>query len=330
MAARQWRVPIDMLGLEIRNMVFHLLGAAPGSPAEGQPFWNTATHTLEVWNGSAWDIFGTLDQISAPAADVGLNSKKITALSPGVSGTDAVNKNQLDAATLGLAWKAPVRAASTANGTLATAFAAGQVMDGVTLVLGDRILLKDQTAGAENGIRIVTAGSPTRSTDADAASELLQAVTGVEEGTANADTAWQNTTNAPIVVDTTALVWSKLPGVMVGGAGLTVTGNTMNVIAGATPGTGGPGGGIVVDADDIVIDKAVVARHFAVDVGDGASTSIALTHNLGTLDVIVQVYVKGAGGVQVECDVVHTDTNTVTLVFAVAPTAAQFRAVVVG
>jgi hypothetical protein len=369
-SARQVLVPLDMTKLEIRNFVFHLLAAAPGSPVEGIPFWNTATHTLEIWNGSAWDIFGTLDQISAPAADVAMathkltgvgdptnpqdaatrawtlalkvsdltalaadwsvNSHKITSVSNGTSTGDAVNKGQLDAATLGLSWKAPVRCIATTDATLATAYAAGQVVDGVTLVLGDRIALAGQTAGETNGIRIVTAGTPTRSTDADSAAEVLQMAFAVEEGTASHDTIWQCTTNAPITLDTTPLVISALPGVMVAGAGLTSTGATMNVVAGATPGSGGPGGGLVADADDIVIDTAVVARKFSVDVGDNASTSIVLTHNLGTLDVLVQVYVKGTGGALVDCDVQHTTTNTVTLVFAVAPTAAQYRATVLG
>lgn len=330
MAARRYLVPIDLLGNEIRNAIAHLLAAAPGSPTEGQFYYDTVLKTYSFRTNTTWINLGRLDQISAPTADVSFNGQKATNLGNGVASSDGVNKGQLDAATLGLSWKAPVRAATTANGTLATAFAAGQIIDGVTLVLGDRILLKNQTAGAENGIRVVTAGTPTRAADADSAAELLQATVSVEEGTANADLAWQLTTNAPIVVDTTALVWARLPGVMVGGNGVVVTGNTIDVGAGATPGTGGPGGGLVVNADDVVIDKAVVARHAAGDIGDGAATAIDFAHNFGTLDVLVQVYVKGAAGALVECDIVHKDTNTVTLTFAVAPTSAQYRVICIG
>lgn len=112
---------------------------------------------------------------------------------------------------LTLPWKHVVRAASTANGTLASAFENGDTLDGVTLATGDRILLKNQTAGAENGIYIVNpSGAPTRATDADDGFELLGAIVWVSEGTTNADSIWACTTNAPITVGTTATVWVKV------------------------------------------------------------------------------------------------------------------------
>jgi hypothetical protein len=114
------------------------------------------------------------------------------------------------------------------------------------------------------------------------------------------------------------------------GAGLTLTSNTYDVVAGATPGSGGPGGGLKVNADDIVIDTAVVVRKFPVDVGDGSSTSITVTHNLGTKDVTATVYDNTTPFSEVEVDVRHTTINTLTLVFSVAPSAAQYRCVVHG
>jgi hypothetical protein len=109
-----------------------------------------------------------------------------------------------------LSWKAPVRAATTANGTLATAFENGDTIDGVVLATGDRILLKDQTTGSQNGIYTVNAsGAPTRATDADTGAELVCATVRVSEGTANADSEWSCTTNAPITVGATALAWSS-------------------------------------------------------------------------------------------------------------------------
>lgn len=333
MGARKYLVPLDLNGLELRNAVLHLLSSDPGSPTEGQLYYNTTSHAVEFYNGTTFVVLGKLDQISAPATDVSLGTHKITNLGTPSASTDAATKGYVDGLTTGItSWKQAVRAASTANGTLATAFAAGQVIDGVTLVLGDRILLKNQTSGAENGIRVVTAGTPTRTADSDAGSEILGTGVFVEEGTANAASAWILTTTGTITVDTTALTFVQFSGLgqVTAGDGLTKTGNTIQAVAGATPGTGGPGGGLVMDADDIVIDKAVVARHFAADVGDGSSTSIVLTHNLGTLDVLVQVYVKGTAGALVECDVQHTTTNTVTLVFAVAPASAAYRATIIG
>jgi phage-related tail fiber protein len=106
----------------------------------------------------------------------------------------------------------PVRAASVVNGTLATAFANGQVIDGVTLATGDRILLLAQTSGDENGIYTVNAtGAPTRATDFNTSAKVVSgSIAAVSEGTVNADTIWQLTTNAAITLETTALTFVQI------------------------------------------------------------------------------------------------------------------------
>jgi hypothetical protein len=120
-------------------------------------------------------------------------------------------KGYVDAKLAGLSWKQAVRAATTANGTLATAFENGDTIDGVTLATGDRILIKNQSTGAENGIYTVNAsGAPTRATDADSGAEMVNASCYVSEGTANADTQWTCTTNAPITIGSTALAFAQL------------------------------------------------------------------------------------------------------------------------
>lgn len=103
-----------------------------------------------------------------------------------------------------------VRAASTANGALATDFEDSDVMDGVTLATGDRILLKNQTNGEENGIYTVNAtGAPTRAADFDDAADIqgIPALIPVLEGTANGQTVWLHTTTGAIIIDTTALTF---------------------------------------------------------------------------------------------------------------------------
>jgi hypothetical protein len=88
--------------------------------------------------------------------------------------------------------------------------------------------------------------------------------------------------------------------------------------------------GIVSNANDVAIDTAVVVRKYAVAIGDGTATSITVTHNLNTQDVTVGVYSATSTFDEVECDIQHTTVNTVTLLFSVAPTAGQYRAVVHG
>ena len=103
-------------------------------------------------------------------------------------------------------WKGSVRAATTANGTLASAYAAGQTVDGVVLAVDDDILIKNQTSGVERGIyRVNASGAPTRRPDADTGVALLGATVVAREGTVNADTIWACSTNGPITIGATSL-----------------------------------------------------------------------------------------------------------------------------
>lgn len=172
-----------------------------------------------------------LDQMAAPTSSVSLNSQKITGLANGTDAGDAVNKGQLDAAQTGLDAKASVRAATTANITIATALNNGDELDGVTLSTGDRVLVKDQTSKDENGIYVV-GSTPARASDADGAGELSGgSFTFVEEGTVNADTGYVITTNGSITPGTTAHDWAifSRAGELVAGDGLTKTGATLAV-----------------------------------------------------------------------------------------------------
>lgn len=145
-----------------------------------------------------------------------MGSQLITNLLTPSSSTDAATKAYVDTAIGNLNSifdsKGSVRAATTANGTLATAFENGDAIDGITLATGDRILLKSQTAPEENGIYVVAAsGAPTRATDMDAWAEVPGAFVIVEEGTANADTIWLCTSNAGGTLNTTAITWQNIP-----------------------------------------------------------------------------------------------------------------------
>lgn len=115
-------------------------------------------------------------------------------------------------------WKDPVRVATSAAGTLATAFENGDTVDGVVLATGDRILIKDQAAGAENGIYTVNAsGAPTRATDMDAGGEVVGALVYAIAGTTNGGQVFRNTNTTTPTLGTTALTFAALPSSAVGG-----------------------------------------------------------------------------------------------------------------
>ncbi len=256
-----------------------------------------------------------------------VNNTPITNVPTPSLGHEATNKDYVDNAIRGLDWKQSVRVASTGNVTVSNP--GTSTFDGVTLTTGDRILLKDQTTGSQNGIYTFATSSTAlvRAIDADSSSEVTggMAVT-VTEGTVNADRVYILTTNDAITLGTTSLAFTQLGG----GSGTTYTaGNGLTESPAGTFNVGS-GTGITVAADSISIDTTVVPRKYSANVGNGSSTSIAVTHSLGSRDVIVEVYEAASPYDMVLCDVTHTDTNTVTLGFATAPTSAQYRVVVIG
>jgi phage-related tail fiber protein len=175
---------------------------------------------------------------------VSLNSNKLTNLTDPTNAQDAATKAYVDAARSGLDVKASVRATTTANITLSGT----QTIDGVVLIAGDRVLVKDQSTGSQNGIYVVVSGGAwTRATDADTSTEVTPGMfTFVEEGTVNADSGWVLSTNSTITLGTTSLAFAQFSGAgqITAGDGLTKTGNQFDVVtASATR--------IVVSADSI-------------------------------------------------------------------------------
>lgn len=150
-----------------------------------------ATHTYSI---------GTQTQT------LNMGNQLISALLDPVSGTDAANKQYVDNLVNGLSWKDSAVVATTGNITLS----GNQTIDGILTVTGDRVLVKDQTSGQFNGLYNSDTGSWTRTADADSEGDLLNMSVYIESGTANNNTSWVLTTDAPIVVDTTVLTYAQI------------------------------------------------------------------------------------------------------------------------
>jgi hypothetical protein len=324
---------------------------------------------------------------------IAMGTNKITGLGTPTADQDAATKIYVDSVAQGLNVHPASLAGTTANlnatysngtsGVGATLTNAGTQAafstDGVTPSIDSRILVKDQTTAAQNGIyTLTTVGSGstnwvlTRATDFDTSAEIAGGdFTFVDTGTTLANTGWV-CVNEVTTVGTDPVIFEQFSGAgtYIAGNGLTLTGNTFAV---------GAGTGITVGADTVsltntsltvngvsialgasetitanttnaltlgsgltgtsfngsaavtaAIDTAVVVRKYATNVGDDLATSFTITHNLGTRDVTVSVYEASGSYAEVVCDVQHSTTNTITLLFSVAPTLGQYRVAVQG
>lgn len=281
------------------------------------------------------------------------------------AGTDAANKNYVDALKESLDIKDSVRVATTGAETYTIAAGAvtqisGTSVDGVTILVGDRILIKNAPsasgagAGADtanttqpaNGIYTVSNATTNltvaRSVDAGISAEVTAGMyTFVTEGTSGSDAGFVLTTNDAITLNTTALTFVQFSGAgqIVAGNGMVKTGNTLDIVSHA--GSAGTIGTINIGADAIGVSlgststTAAAGNHTHAGymqryaTGTAASTVTTVTHNLGTRDVITQIY-DGTGYNVIDAQVVNTDTNTVTVTFNTATTANQYRIVVIG
>lgn len=290
-------IPIrSSLDLGLNQLIAALvenLSADPGTVTNGRVFYHTGTNTFKVGVGGSYVSFlvstTRLDQLQSPTGPVALNSQKITGLADPTNAQEAATKAYVDAVINGMDIKASVRVTSA---TTVTVSAPGATIDGITMVAGDRVLLKSQTAASENGIYIWngSAVAMTRAADMDAWAEVPGAIVAVEVGTVNADTVWLSTADQGGTLGTTGITWTKIAPVTAGG------------------------GTVTKFSSDIT--------------GDATTTAFNVTHNLGSTDVHVQVW-EASTNALVLTDVVRTNGNQISVNFAQAPASAKVYRVVV-
>jgi hypothetical protein len=324
---KKFSTSVDLQQNELQNAKLHVLASAPGSPATGQVWFNSTTGKIEFKNAGGVidptsranhsgtqtsatisDLAATvqgyrLDQFAAPSAPLSAGGQRIINAATPTAAGDVCTKSYVDNLVNGTDWKASVRAATTASITQSGV----QTVDGVSLLAGDRCLCKNQATASQNGIFIVQSGAWTRAPDADVGLLTAGAACMVTEGTVNQDTQWRLLTDDPISVGSTSLTFAQIGAATsyTAGTGISIAGNVVSVLT------------------------SVVTTKYAATFGDGATLAYVITHALNTLDVIVSVY-QISDGAEIECDILRTGVNTITLGFAVAPTANSLRVVAHG
>lgn len=252
------------------------------------------------------------------------SASRLTNLPDPTAAQHAATKAYVDSAVEGLAFKDSARVGTTGNINLSSP---GSTIDGIALATSDRVLVKDQSTASQNGIYIWNgaASAMTRAPDASTAAELEQAVVTVEEGTANEGSTWRQT-EINFTLDTDPVAWTAF-GVAVPQASETVQGK-IELATQAEVNTG-------TDTERAVTPATLAgytghAKKYSTTFGDGSSTSYAITHNLGSRDVISQVRLAGSPYDVVICEIENTDTNTVTVKVNTAPASNAYRITVLG
>jgi hypothetical protein len=302
----------------------------------------------------------TLGTGTSLSADLNAANYKITGLATPTNATDAATKAYVDSVAEGLHVHASVAAATSTNISLSPA---PEEIDGVTLTVGMRILVKSQTTLSQNGIYVLnTEGDLVRASDYDTALEIQAGdFVFVSGGTLYASTGWIQI-NAVNTLGTDPIEWEQFSGsgTYTAGAGLTLTGTEFSVDVTPTSGnasltnTGGAvevkvntnaglettasgvgvknGTGLTFATGSLTLDSAngYGVRKLAFGVGNGTSLTYNINHNLGSRDVTVHVYENASPFAQVEVDVEHTDSNNILVGFSTAPTSNQYRVVIVG
>lgn len=188
---------------------------------------NVVNSSLTNYAGGA---FGTMAMQASSAVNItggAINGASVTGLAAPTLSADAANKAYVDSISAGITPRTGVVAATTANITLS----APQTIDGQSVIAGNRVLVKNQTLPAQNGIYDVAAGAWTRSSDSDTAGELLFGYYYfVSSGSTQASTSWFIQT-APATINVSPVLFSQFSAssTYLAGTGIQLTGNTFSI-----------------------------------------------------------------------------------------------------
>ena len=363
--ARKFLTPIDLNKLELQNAVIQNLATDPSSPVQGQVYYNTAVDKIKVYDGTTWVTVGnTNEEIhdvigSLITAGSGINvnyddpNDQLIISNTGVLSLAGTANEVLVSASAGnitVSLPDTINADTTGNAATATA-----LQNARTIALTGDVSGSASFNGTSDITITATVLSDSVALGTDTTGDYVASVS----GTANEIEVTGTGEGAAVTIGLPNNV--TITNDLVVGGSLTVSGsatyinaeviqladNTIVLNSNAT-GAATQNAGIEVERGDdpnvfvlwnessdewtITNDGTnyhSVARKYAASVGNSASTTFTLTHNLNTRDVQVQVY-DNATYDTVECDVLRPTVNTVELTFAVAPSTNAYRAVITG
>lgn len=244
-------------------------------------------------------------------------SGTITGITTPTNASDAATKQYVDATAQGLDIKQSCTVATTAadgNITIATPPA---TIDDITLVAGNRVLLKNQTTTSQNGIYTFNGTVLARANDmSGAGTSWSGSTTYVEQGTLNAKTFWTLTTIDPITLGTTNQTWTQFggPGTYSAGTGLNLSGTTFSLITPVGQGNGGTGLSSIGTANQVLgVNAGATGLEYKTVT---ASTGISVSNSAGTITIantgVTSIGITGSTGLAVSGSPVTT-SGSITL-----------------
>lgn len=269
----------------------------------------------------------SLDQFAVPVSDVSWNNKKLTSLAAGSAGTDAVNVNQMNiaiqSAIYGVTtYKAAVRLMATGN-----VYPFGlQDVDNITVNVGDRVALFNQTNGTENAIYIASATMWSVASDWETGEVAQGTQFLVTEGSTKAGTIWRVSNTTAITVGTTVVTLVQTNSVSnysADNSTITLSSLTFSVKI-------DPAGWLTSSGSGVAVDKTKVPGKVTGTIThDGSTTSFAVTHSLNSINVMAVV--RDSAGNQILVDNQATDANHLTFTWSTAQTnGTQFTYMILG
>jgi hypothetical protein len=296
-------------------------GAASNNGMAGTVSRSDHVHGTPTHDAAAHSAI-PLSALAVPTAALALNNQRITGLATPTADADGATKLYVDNVAQGLDAKASCRAATTANITLS----APQTIDGIAVVAGDRVLVKNQTTASANGIYVVAAAAWTRATDMNAWAQVPNAFTFVEQGTTQADTGWVSTADQGGTIGTTAIPWVQFSGAGTyqAGNGLVLTGNSFAV---------GQGTGVIVNAANVAVDTATIATVASLSGYVPTSRTVTAGNGLtggGDLTANRSLAVGAGTGILSTAGQVAVDTTVIATVASVAGMVRKFAAALTG
>jgi hypothetical protein len=322
--AKKFLVSIDLNKNELLNARIQNLGSAPSSPVAGQIYFDTGTHVLYFYNGTEWTpTSGSTEVIQDLIGSTVVGGTGLTATYSDAAGTHTIKLNDTAVAvgTYGSITKVPTFTVDQ-QGRITSASEANLV-----------IPLDSQTTGDYVATIVGTANEVTVSPNSGHNAAVTIGLPDNVEITGNLQVGGNlnvigtvnsvNTTQINIE-DNKVKLNSNFAGTPTTDAGVTVE------------------RGLETDVEILWNETSdtwtltnngtayhAIARKYAETLGASA-TSYTITHNLGTTDVTVQIFEAASPFAQVEADVKRTSSNTVTVDFAIAPSAGEYKVVVVG